>query len=248
MMRAPLVTAHTGCDGSPANSIESVLTGAGLGADVNEVDVRVSADGVLVLHHDEFLKTRAEEITPIKYLMYSDIRRMEAKREIGRLTRLDDVFDAVKNRDIALNLDLKDDECVIPAAALVRAHKLGERVVFSGCGYDRACSLKRAYPDFHVLLNADEDMLGGGESPVERYRILCGLAQSAGCRGLNIPHRYCEGELVEYAASAGLPVDVWTVNPEDDFERFIGMGVASITTLYVRELLYYLRDVVESGG
>ena len=58
---------------------------------------------------------------------------------------------------------------------------------------------------------------------------------------------YCEGELVEYAASLGSPVDVWTINPADDFERFIGMGAASITTPSVRELRYHLQDVVESG-
>ena len=54
----PTITAHTGCDGSVPNTIASAIAGFALGADIVEVDVRTTADGVLVLAHDDLVGSR----------------------------------------------------------------------------------------------------------------------------------------------------------------------------------------------
>ncbi|OQP06094.1 hypothetical protein B1691_17245, partial [Geobacillus sp. 47C-IIb] len=61
-MKRPLITAHTGCMNTPPNSIESILEGIKAGADIIEVDVRATKDGVAVLLHDEKIVT--PKVTP----------------------------------------------------------------------------------------------------------------------------------------------------------------------------------------
>ncbi|RKX73535.1 MAG: hypothetical protein DRP70_13195 [Spirochaetes bacterium] len=244
-----LVTAHTGCNGTPQNTVESVLAGAEWGADLNEIDVRATSDGVPILWHEVTLHSRSGDSLLVENLTYAEILNLEKKKEIdfiypqGRITRLEEVFDAVGSRDIRLNLDLKDDKCIVPVAKLVKGRDLAERVIFSGCEKVRASYLKSNNSEFQVLLNAEERLFSRDSLTYpEKMRILCDAAVSAGCCGLNIRHDLCRPELVEYSYSRFLPVAVWTVEPEDGFEKYIDMGVASITTRHVQELLILTRD------
>ncbi|MFC5647894.1 glycerophosphodiester phosphodiesterase [Paenibacillus solisilvae] len=52
-MGKTLVAAHTGCGIHPDNTLASFLEGIQLGADIVEVDVRVSHDGTPILLHDD---------------------------------------------------------------------------------------------------------------------------------------------------------------------------------------------------
>ena len=52
-MSTPMITAHSGCEGTSDDSIASIETGIALGADCVEVDVRTGKDGSLQLSHDE---------------------------------------------------------------------------------------------------------------------------------------------------------------------------------------------------
>ena len=49
----PLITAHAGCEDTARDSVESVRAGIASGADIAEVDVRLSSFGTLVFSHDK---------------------------------------------------------------------------------------------------------------------------------------------------------------------------------------------------
>ena len=242
-MRRIMITAHTGCSNSPENTLESVQTGQNLGADINEIDIRSTSDGIPILWHDDFIVTRDNVQHKVEDIQLSEILNLQKKGEIAfthsqsSITTLQEVFDAFVDSDIHYNLDLKDDECVTPTTELVRRYRLSDKVVFTGCGKVRASYLKSNYAEFQVLLNADEKTLTSQRlTQDERNRLICDTAVSAGCCGLNIRHDYCNSGLVDLAMSRFLPVSVWTVNSPRDFDRYIKMGVSSITTLKVREL------------
>ncbi len=245
-----LITAHTGCDGTPHNSVESLLRGRGLGADFCEIDVRSTGDETPVLWHDDALETRSGERVLIGNLSLAEIRSQSRSGEIllgpdreGILT-LEDILPLMGASDLLLNLDLKDDECIVPVAKLVKSWNLAERVVFSGCGKVRASYLKTNYPGFQVLLNADEAFLKRKDLAGEEIiRGVCETALSAGCCGINLRHNFYTPELQEYADRRFLPLSVWTVGPEDGYDRFIRGGVHSITTLHVEELVALRRGM-----
>lgn len=49
------ITAHSGCDGTPDNSLEFVRHALQTNADALEVDVRKTKDGILAISHDAIL-------------------------------------------------------------------------------------------------------------------------------------------------------------------------------------------------
>lgn len=251
-MKKLLITAHTGCNDTPPNTVFSVLAGAEWGADINEIDVRATLDGIPILWHDDALDTKSNGLVKVETLNYREILSLADKGEInflhpeGVITRLEEVFEVVKDRQIRLNLDLKDDECIVPVAKMVKAWDLAEGVVFTGCEKVRASYLKSNYPEFQVLLNAENRLFDRPDlSYSKKVRILCDTAISAGCCGLNIHHDLCRPELIEYADCRFLPVVVWTVTPQEGFESFIDMGVSSINTFYVKELAELRRNIVQ---
>jgi glycerophosphoryl diester phosphodiesterase len=242
-MKKPLITAHTGCNNTPRNTVSSVLAGVDWGADINEIDVRTTSDHIPLLWHDDVLKTHHCGTKQIKDLNYKEIRDLSDKGEIvfdhplGKITSLEEMLDATSDKSIVLNLDLKDDDCIVPAAGLIRQRDLARKIIFSGCEKVRASYIKSNYPEFQVLLNAEESLfLRDDISYSEKIRILCDTAVSAGCCGLNIRYDLCSQELIDYADLRFLPVAVWTVSSDDGFGSYIDMGVSSITTLNVKEL------------
>lgn len=56
-MTKTLITAHTGCMNTPPDSIQSVLERINTGAEIIEVDVNVTKDGIAVLVHDDPVST-----------------------------------------------------------------------------------------------------------------------------------------------------------------------------------------------
>jgi len=248
-MRKPLITAHSGCNDTPQNSVESVLAGADWGADINEIDVRATLDGIPILWHDEAIHTKHNGMLKVESLTYDEIEILSQRKDIDfphradSITSLENVFDAIKGKQITLNLDLKDDECIVPVSKMVKERNLAENVIFTGCEKVRASYLKSNNPEFQVLLNAEERLIHRKDMDyIDKVKILCNTAVLAGCCGLNIPYDFCRQELIDYADYRFLPVAVWTVSPDDDFETFINMGVSSITTFHVKELVELKRN------
>ena len=207
----PLVTAHSGCEDTPENSLESLLAGIDAGADVAEVDVRSSTGGIPILMHD---KVPPEAETP------SDV------------IALDTALDLIRSGGIMLILDLKDDECIDVAVGLVRQRDLAGRVIVSGCGPARASLVRTLAPELPVLLNIG---VPADDLSDDLYAVFfadaCRSAIERGCCGINVDFRACRPPLVAYAHKHYLPVSVWTVEQEHDMRRMIGMGVHSIMDL-----------------
>lgn len=242
-MKKPLITAHTGCHNTPRNTVSSVLAGVGWGADINEIDVRSTSDHIPFLWHDDVVKTQNAKVFRIRDLTYREICSLSEKGDLvydhplGRATSLEEMFDATFDKSIVLNLDLKDDDCIVPAVRLIRERDLVGKVIFSGCEKVRASYVKSNYPEFQVLLNIDKPLMNRDDIGYsEKVRIICDTAVSAGCCGLNVPYHFCSQELIDYADLRFLPVAVWTVSSADGFKKYIDMGVSSITTLEVQEL------------
>ncbi len=249
-MKKTLIMAHAGCNNTPLNTVSSVLDGARWGSDINEIDVRATRDGTPILWHDDTFDTKNIGPVKVKNLSYKDILSLENQGDIkflhpeGKITSLEKVLMAVKGKDILLNLDLKDDECIAPVSKMVKEWNLTNCVIFSGCEKVRASNLKSNYPELQVLLNADEHLFNRADITYpEKVKILCNTAISAGCCGINIRHDLCCQELVDYANLRFLPVVVWTVSPEEGFKDFIDMGVAFINTLHVKELVEIIKTV-----
>jgi glycerophosphoryl diester phosphodiesterase len=95
----PLVVAHRGaCRYAPDNSVGAVELAILQGADMVEIDIRCTADGVLVTHHDEMIGGM-----PLRVLSYDLVRRA-----VPGIATFDQVLKVASGR-VMLDLEIKED-------------------------------------------------------------------------------------------------------------------------------------------
>jgi len=133
----PLVTAHSGCENTTPNSIES-FEAAVLGkADTAEIDIRISKDRIPVLSHDGSWFTGTEEAA----LSISDSRSERLK---GIVT-LREILEIAAESNICLNLDIKDFSAVDEVMKLLKSTGTDRKSVFSGYSPDQVIKLRNIY-------------------------------------------------------------------------------------------------------
>ncbi|CAH1223087.1 hypothetical protein PAECIP111891_05450 [Paenibacillus allorhizoplanae] len=242
MKTYPLLTAHTGCMGTPDNSLLSIETAFHSGADIVEEDILITADGVLVLSHDDSVCSVDGTAYKISRMSYAELSKLEIKAHNGspgetiRILSLESVLPILKASGKIMNLDLKSDACIEPVSRFVEQNELIEQVILSGCETLRAQAVDRTNPRLRKLLNVDTSLfLTLNER--EAVRISCEQALSANCFGLNVNYRIVGPELLQAAALHELDVYIWTVNTEDEMKHFMEMGVESITSRNISALV-----------
>lgn len=223
-MNVPLIIAHTGCEGTPDNTLESCLAGKDAGAEVLEVDVQATKDGVCVLHHDDhpaFSSCTFEELkqdNPLKF-------------EAGRsLVKLEDVLIRFKGTAVSFNLDLKNDAAALPALKLLESMDMREQIYFTGAT-DRVLN-----SPFHsrVMWNTPEKLSKLGSAVYEAaIEEICTRVKQAGCAGINVDFPSCRGSLVRIAHEYGLRVWIYTLHDITCFKMFADMGVDAVSVLDV---------------
>src|SRR5215208_2934996 len=88
----PLVFAHRGGSAlKPENTIEAFDNGMALGADGLELDVHLSSDGAVVVHHDRALDRTTTLIGPIAARTADELRQAHVPTLADVLARYRDV-------------------------------------------------------------------------------------------------------------------------------------------------------------
>ena len=230
----PLVFAHRGGMAlGPENTIETFDAGLATGADGLELDVHLSADGVVVVHHDKTLDRTTRGSGPLA---------ARSSAELGALgvPTLREVLRRYAGTRVIV--EMKDDVAALGEAVAreVRACAAAERVCAAGFG-DRALRAARAA--------LPEMATSASQSEVRRalHRTwACWPLRSCAWQGYQVPE--CSGWLrvvskrfVRYAHEAGLGVQVWTVDEPDDMRRLLDWGVDALISNRP-DLAVHVRD------
>lgn len=103
--RGVLILAHRGLPGAgrTENTAEAVTAAFDCGADGVEVDLRLTADGVLAVCHDPDLHRIAGERTPVAGVEWPALRDTAGQHGV-RLARLEDVLTVAAGRRIVLEV------------------------------------------------------------------------------------------------------------------------------------------------
>jgi glycerophosphoryl diester phosphodiesterase len=239
----PLVFGHRGAGGeAPENTLVSFERAVAAGADVLELDVHASRDGVIVVMHDPTLERTTDGSGLVREHTWSDLQRLDAGSQFTtdgrshpfrnrgvRPPSLDEVFQRFPRGHF--NIEVKQSAPAIAGAVvdLVLKHRLADRVVLAA-EQDAIMREIRAAAAGRVLtsLAAGEvaDFVGRFQSDALRdYR-------SPGC-ALQIPPAFngielVTAESVRAAHGAGMEIHVWTINHRDDMDRLLGLGVDGI--------------------
>jgi glycerophosphoryl diester phosphodiesterase len=220
--------AHRGASGrAPENTHAAFAAALALGAEAIELDCQLSADGELVVIHDETLDRTTDGRGPVGDRTAAELARLDAGSWFGpeyrdeRIPRLADVLAQVRDR-VTLNVEIKsarDLGAIEPKlAALVAAERAAEWVVFSSFHEHAVRNMRAAAPWARLGVLCDED---------PRARCLA-LAADVGVELLIPGRRWLDARIVDDAHARGLDVWVWTVNEPGEMRRLVALGVDAI--------------------
>jgi glycerophosphoryl diester phosphodiesterase len=237
----PLVMGHRGAMGhAPENTMASFRLAHELGVEAVELDVHLSADGVLVVHHDETLDRTTDGTGELAALTLAQLQQLDAGRwfspEFGgeRIPTLEEVLLWARGVSLPVVVEFKRNPNVraIVEAAVTLVDRLGaaEDVAFISFDHFVVLGLKQARPGWctGVLYAA---------RPVDAVH----LATSAQADGLLPNFAFVERDMVDAAHAAGKWVGCWAPNTERELGYALMQGVDMIGTNFPDRLHALVR-------
>ncbi len=219
--------AHRGASGqAPENTLGALTRALALGADMAEIDVRLTADGLLAVIHDATLERTTDGQGPVSARTMAELKKLDAGSWFGRewagerIPELGEVL-ALAGGRLRLNIELKPDDR--PEAMLdellrqLALHDLDRRCVVTSFDADLVDELKARSPG-----QAAGYIFGADDLP--------GWAFSAKVEVLSAERSLVDAAFCEFAAAAGKAVHVWTVDEPADMRHFQQLGVDAVIT------------------
>lgn len=230
--RAPgaslVVIGHRGAAGhAPENTMRSFEVALAAGADVVEIDVHLTRDGVPVVIHDATVDRTTSGKGAVADLTWEELRSFDATRghtDVGGpigIPTLDEVLRWARGKT-RLQIELKgtgDSRLVGRVVDTIREYDLVRDVML--ISFDHQALREARALCGEVLTGA----LFVGR-PVDPASLAAGCGADALAPALGSLTRAD----VSIAHEAGLAVCVWTVNDPRDIERALELGVDAITS------------------
>ena len=218
------VIAHRGywkAEGSAQNSLASLRKAAEAKVYGAEFDVQMTADGIVVVNHDNTIGSTAisratyEQIKDSKLKNGETLPTLQAYLEEGR---------KLKNKE-------HEDQAVKTIVKMVK---------------DRGMEKQTEYISFS--LNVCEQLVKATGGASEIFYINGDLspqeAKAKGFTGIDYNFKVFDQhpEWVEEAHRCGLKVNAWTTNKEEDLKRMRDLGVDFVTTDHPVEAIRLMKE------
>ncbi len=258
-----MITAHSGCEGTGIDTMESIEKALEFGADAVEIDVRMDPFGDLRISHD-----------PLSLEDYL------------RKNPLEDVFRMVLPTSLLINFDIKEQAALYKT--LDAAQNYGfptERLIFSGCTtpvqltndsaiaqkanfflnleevlkyiyvnrkeeFRREIFLMLMEEPFIILIDENSELpdVYLSEAVKFRHKIdavsrtlrekifedMIRTYQETMAAAANMPKFLLWSHAIDILKAGNIPLSVWTVNEPELVRRCIETGVYNITTRRIR--------------
>lgn len=237
----PMLVAHRGGSKiAPENTLVAFRRAVDLWeADMLELDVQLTRDGVPVVIHDPTVDRTTDGAGRVGDMGITEVKRLDAGARFRdqkgaapwagrgvRVPTLDDVLESFP--DVWINIECKGPRVAAPTLETVLRHRAEHRVLIAA-EHESWRRGARGYPGpwgasrHHVLL----------------FRVLCGLPRAAGYTPgadvLQVPEtwkgrRIVTPRFIEQAHRKNIPVQVWTVDDPADMARLLEWGVDGVQT------------------
>jgi glycerophosphoryl diester phosphodiesterase len=229
----PVIFAHRGaCAHAPENTIAAFELALAQHADAIELDVKLSADGYVVVVHDPTVDRTTDGHGRVRDLTLADLKALGAGKGFSgaypneKIPTLDEVFEAV-GKQTFINVELTNystrrDALVETVCMLVKKHQMQERVLFSSFLASNLTKARNFLPEVPRGLLAMEGLTGVWARSFgfsfgkydALHPNLRDVAQQQATRVHRLKRR----------------LFVWTVNEEQDMRRLFHWGVDGIFT------------------
>lgn len=236
-----MLVAHRGGAGiAPENTLEGFRQAVEVwGADMLEMDARLTRDGVPVVIHDETVDRTTDGSGRVRDLTLAELRELDAGYRFtdptgdvsyrGRSVRIPTVDEVLETFPrVWINMESKEAAVAGPLVDTIRRHRAESRVLFAA-ERERWRRAARGYPG----------PWGASRHHVQLFRVLCHLPRAGGYTPradvLQVPERWkglpiVTRRFIDQAHRKNIPVQVWTVDDPADMARLLDWGVDGIQT------------------
>lgn len=222
-----LLSAHRGDTlAAPENSLQAVQSSIDQGIDAVEVDVQITNDGVVVLHHDYNLRRMTGIAKRVNELSYDEVEQLDISNKNGeeeepiRIPMLSEVLAAAQGK-ARLIIDLKPygsgEELVKEVVKLIEQFDMVQYCYIQSFDGATLKQIRELNPDIkigQILYFAVGDL---SQLDVDFYTIEQVMLTK---------------QLVDRAHKNGREVWVWTVNSERNLKEVLRFEIDGIITDY----------------
>lgn len=237
----PRAIAHRGEPvGHRENTLPSVQAALYLGADLIEIDVKITSDGEVVLLHDATLQRLWGRGVAIRDVSLDDLSDLTLPGESVRgIPTLHETLDVLAGTGTGLLIDM--DAADWAGASLrvvqdgVRAGRIShDQIVWCG-RIEPLLIIREGDPEARIFLSWDEGNAGGEPPPDDAVRALAPEVYN--------PHYpMITPDVISWAAERGMATGCWTVDDESLMIKLLDLGVSTM----ISNQIGTLRKVIDA--
>ena len=230
-----IVIAHRGASAvAPENTLAAFREAVRVGADLIELDIRLSRDGEVVVFHDRDLSRTSDGTGPVEDKTLAELKRLDAGSHFSedftgeRIPTLEEVIQDLLPGRIGLCIELKIDkgreeirtELVDRALELLERTRFKERVILASFDRDSLRISKACRPEIQtgLIFNKDEVWTECAEEGYAGIDVLSARWNIVTASRLRAAHR------------GGRKVIVWTIDRDMELDRVLPLGVDGIAS------------------
>lgn len=223
---------------APENTMQAFELALRYGADVLEIDVRLSRDNRVVVIHDSRVDRTCNGMGEVRHMTLHELQKLDAgyhftdldgrpsRGQRTRLISLDELFERIPNARI--NIDIKDKAYEAVSAVVTALEKSGRQADVTVGSFHPQCIawFRKLAPQVSTAATLME---------VAQLYFGRALCVNTNYQYLQIPVRYFGLPLatrgfIRHARSRGLKSVYWTVNDPDSMRALARLRVSGLVT------------------
>ncbi|MCA9634091.1 MAG: glycerophosphodiester phosphodiesterase [Myxococcales bacterium] len=226
---------------APEHTLVAYQNGLDVGADILELDVHATSDGVLVLMHDETVDRTTDGSGAIKELSFAELRRLDAAYSFSedggktfpyrgqgiQVPTLEEVFDAHPDTEFVIEIKQETPSIVPEFTRIVRDKGMLERISAGSFHSATVQELRQLMPEVPSAYALGEILdfvsLEDESSYVPPGKVLQVPPEQIGISIIN-------QTTVARARRFDLKMHAWTINDPAQMEELMNLGVDGIIT------------------
>jgi glycerophosphoryl diester phosphodiesterase len=239
----PLVIAHAGSELYPTDTLYALKEYAAMGVDVLEMDLHMTADGEIILIHDDTVDRTTNGTGDVRQMTLTELQALDAGwywtsdeenypfRGLGiTIPTLREVFETFPDYPMIMEIKQEEPSMAVPLCDLIREYGMADTVLVPSFNDAAIQAFRAACPEVATAAAHDEVF-----DFVVRGFLLMGGTISPEYQALQVPEK--EGNIpvvtplfLWFAHQRNVEVHIWTINEPAEMQRFIDMGVDGIMT------------------
>jgi glycerophosphoryl diester phosphodiesterase len=232
MYHETMIIAHRGASAySPENTVAAIIKAFELGADGIEIDVQMSRDGELFLHHDWTLEKLGSETSLVISKTLSELKKLDAGKWFApefageRIPTLSEALSAVPKGKI-VNIEIKKtaaDSRDIESKVVrcIRDMKIADDIIISSFNHQTIAKIQKSDPDIKTALIISSLLA----EPMKYFGNFT-------CYSIHPLFYFADPKLIEVLHSNNIKIYPWVVNVPEYAGLLMESGCDGIITNY----------------